>query len=67
MSVLMWLACAAAVGAGAIGWMSAEAHGYRMREQEVISDRLPQSFDGYRILVGINLIIAGLHSYAGTD
>lgn len=50
MSVLMWLACAAAVGAGVIGWMSVEAYGYRMREQEVISDRLPLSFDGYRIL-----------------
>lgn len=50
MSVLMWLAGAAAVGAGAIGWMRAEAGGYRVREEEVMSDRIPQSFDGYRIL-----------------
>lgn len=50
MSVLMWLAGAAAVGAGTIGWMRSEAGGYCVREEEVVSDRIPQSFDGYRIL-----------------
>ena len=39
-----------ALGAGAIGWMRAEARGYRVREEEVVSDRIPHSFDGFRIL-----------------
>lgn len=50
MSVLMWIAGAAALGAGAIGWMRAEARGYRVREEEVVSERIPHSFDGFRIL-----------------
>lgn len=50
MSVLMWIAGAAALGAGAIGWMRAEARGYRVREEEVVSERVPHSFDGFRIL-----------------
>lgn len=50
MNVLMWLACTAAVGAGLIGWMSSEAQGYRIRNQELVFDRLPPSFDEFRIL-----------------
>ncbi|MHA2853721.1 metallophosphoesterase [Paenibacillus lautus] len=50
MSVLMWIAGAAALGAGAIGWMRVEARGYRLREEEVVSERIPRSFDGFRML-----------------
>ncbi|GAB6929935.1 metallophosphoesterase family protein [Paenibacillus sp. JCM 10914] len=51
MSVWLWgaglfVSCVLA----AMGWMRAEASGYRPREEEVVSERVPLSFDGYRIL-----------------
>jgi len=50
MSIWLWLSGAAAAGVGVLGWMRAEAEGYRVREEEVASERIPASFDGFRIL-----------------
>ncbi|MGG1876908.1 MULTISPECIES: metallophosphoesterase [Paenibacillus] len=45
-----WIAGSAAAAAGLLGWMSKEAYGYRLRREEVCSPRIPDAFNGYKIL-----------------